>query len=182
MGRSAAGVNAIRLQPGDEVAGMDVIDDPDADLLVVTERGYGKRTPLEEYSAQARYGQGVRTLARNEKTGPVIAARTVELGDLLTLITVAGMALRTEVDTISQIGRNTQGVQLMKMAEGDTIASIALFDDDRRREREEAMDAEIASFGEPLPLDGRERASYDGRESDSQEPDSPDNDTELTEP
>jgi hypothetical protein len=77
------------------------------------------------------------------------------------------MALRTEVDTISRIGRNTQGVQLMKMAEGDIIASIALFDDDRRREREEAMDAEIASFGEPLPLDGRERARYDGAGPDS---------------
>jgi DNA gyrase subunit A len=173
MGRSAAGVNAIRLQEDDEIAGMDVIANPAADLLVVTERGYGKRTPLDEYSAQARYGQGVRTLARNEKTGPVIAARTVEPGDLLTLITVAGMALRTEVDNISRIGRNTQGVQLMKMAEGDTIASIALFDDARRREREEAMDAEIASFGEPLPPDGRRPASYDGGG-----PDSPD-DTEL---
>lgn len=142
MGRPAAGVNAIKLRPGDEVAGMDVIRDPEVDLLVVTENGYGKRTPLSEYTRQSRYGLGIRTLAHNQKTGRIVAARVVSPGDHVTFITSGGMALRTRVDDISQIGRNTQGVQLMDLAPGDTITSVALLEEDRRLERERALEAE----------------------------------------
>ncbi len=146
MGRSAAGVNAIKLQGDDEVAGMDAIADPEADLLIVTENGHGKRTPLPEYPTQSRYGMGVRTLAHNDKTGPIIAARTAKPGDHLTLITGGGMALRTQVGNISQMGRNTQGVQLMNLASGDTLASAALLEEDRRVEREKAREAEQAEM------------------------------------
>ena len=142
MGRTAAGVNAIRLVDDDVVAGVDVIEDENLDLLVVTRNAYGKRTPVNEYNTQARYGLGVRTLARNEKTGPVIDARVVRPGDHLTLITANGKALRTDVVNISQIGRNTQGVRLMKLRDGDEVASIALLDQERRVEREEALEAE----------------------------------------
>ncbi len=142
MGRAAGGVSAVRLQPGDIVASMDVITDPDGSLLVVTQNGYGKRTPLIEYPVQSRYGQGIRTLAHNDKTGPVIAARVVKPGDHLTLITAGGMALRTQVDNISSMGRNTRGVQLMNLSDGDVLASVALLHEDRRAEREKAIDAE----------------------------------------
>ncbi len=142
MGRSAAGVNAIKLKDGDRVAGMDVIDDPEDELLVVTKHAYGKRSPVDEYPTQSRYGLGVRTLAHNSKTGPVIAARTVQPGDEVTFITTGGMALRTRVETISLIGRNTQGVQLMNLADEDTLASVALLEEDRRLQREQALQAE----------------------------------------
>jgi len=142
MGRQAAGVNAIRLQQGDAVAGVDVVSDPELELLVVTRKAYGKRTPLREYPQQGRYGLGVRTLARNEKTGPVIDARVVRPTDHLTLITAGGKALRTAVENISLIGRNTQGVRIMRIPKDDFIASIALHDEARRVEREEALAAE----------------------------------------
>ncbi|MBN1310032.1 MAG: DNA gyrase subunit A [Anaerolineae bacterium] len=142
MGRTAAGVNAIRLQGDDVIAGMDVIDDPDATLLVVAEKGYGKRTPISEYRLQSRYGLGIRTLSQQDVTGDIISARVVKPGDHLTLITVHGMTLRTPVDNISQMGRSTRGVQLMKLAPGDLLVSTALLDENRRLEREKALQAE----------------------------------------
>ena len=177
MGRAAAGVNAIKLLPGDEVASMDVIDNPDAELLVVTRNAYGKRTPLSEYPTQSRYGQGVRTLARNEKTGPIVAARVVEPGDHLTLITTGGMALRTSIDNISCIGRNTQGVQLMDLAPGDTIASIALLDAERRLEREKALQAEQAQLEQSTFLAG---SGSDGTSSEAEEEAAGDEEDETT--
>jgi DNA gyrase subunit A len=142
VGRTAQGVNAIRLQKNDVIAGVDVIADPEMELLVVTRKGYGKRTPLGEYPQQLRYGLGVRTLARNEKTGPVLDARVVKPSDHLTLITAGGKALRTAAENVSLIGRNTQGVRIMKVPKDDYIASIALHDEARRVEREEALAAE----------------------------------------
>jgi DNA gyrase subunit A len=156
MGRSAAGVNAIRLRNNDAVAGMDVISDPQGEFLVITQNAIGKRTPLTDYRLQSRYGMGVRTLAHNNKTGPVIAARTIRPGDHVTFITVNGMALRTPVETISLMGRNTQGVQLMNLAEGDTLASVALLEEDRRVQRAEALRAsheelQIVSYEQYAP-------------------------------
>jgi DNA gyrase subunit A len=148
MGRTAAGVNAIRLQDDDAITGMEAISDPAANFLIVTEFGYGKRTPLSEYGRQARYGQGIRTLARNEKTGKVIEARIVETGDEITLITVNGMTLRTWADDISQIGRSTQGVQLMKIPRGDSIASVALIDFDRHEERLRKLEEQATAMKE----------------------------------
>jgi DNA gyrase subunit A len=146
MGRTAAGVNAIRLRGDDVIAGMDVIEDPDDELLIVSENAYGKRTPLNEYNTQGRYGLGVRTLARNEKTGSVIAARTVQPGDHVTFITRSGQALRTPIDGISRIGRNTQGVQLMNLPDGGKLASVALLEEDRRLERQKALEEERAQL------------------------------------
>jgi DNA gyrase subunit A len=157
MGRTAAGVNAIKLREGDVIAGVAAISDPDAHLLVVTQNAYGKRTHLSEYPTQSRYGLGVRTLAHNDKTGPIIAARVVKPGDHLTLITSGGKALRTTVDEITTIGRSTQGVQLMNLAESDTLVSIALLDRDRRAEREKALQAETREMVEASPqMDAQE--------------------------
>lgn len=139
MGRSAAGVNAIKLKDDDLIAGVAAINNPDATVLIVTENGFGKRTPVTDYPVQSRYGLGVRTLAYNDKTGSIIAAREVQDGDHLTLLTTGGKALRTTVENISLMGRNTQGVQLMDLEEGDTIASIALLDEGRRLQREQEL-------------------------------------------
>ena len=126
VGRMALGVMAIRLEEGDHVAAMDVIR-PGSDLLVVTSKGYGKRTPLTQYSTQRRYGKGVRTLdARKlDQTGPIADAWVVQPGDAVTLISAEGMVIRVRVEEISQIGRNTRGVRLMELQEGDQVASIA---------------------------------------------------------
>ncbi|NOZ05621.1 MAG: DNA gyrase subunit A, partial [Chloroflexi bacterium] len=126
MGRNAAGVNAIRLQKGDCVAGVDLVQD-DADILVVTLNGYGKRTPLRAYGRQSRYGKGVRTLSAKGMpvTGPVVDARVVRPEDEIMFISASGMVLRTAVRNISRIGRATKGVKLMNMRDNDHIVSIA---------------------------------------------------------
>jgi len=133
LGRQAGGVNAIRLREGDAVAGMDVIDPGDADLLVVTARAFGKRTALDEYPRHSRYGGGVRTLARNDRTGPIVAARCIHPDDDITLITTGGIGLRTQLESIRQTGRSTQGVQLMHLSADDTVASIAIMEEQRER-------------------------------------------------
>jgi DNA gyrase subunit A len=131
MGRAAGGVNAIRLQENDLVAGMDVIDtEVHTHLLVVTRNGFGKRTPLDQYSAQGRFGLGSRTLARNEKTGPIVAARTINEEDQIMLMTRAGIVLRTDLQSIRETGRSTQGVILMDLADSDEVVGIALLKDE----------------------------------------------------
>lgn len=125
MGRSAAGVSAIRLRSNDRIAGLDIVD-PQADLLIVTDKGYAKRTPLHEYSPQRRYGTGIRTLARNRKTGGIIATRVVLASGDLTLISREGMMLRTAIKEISRQGRATQGVRVMSLKGDDVVASVAV--------------------------------------------------------
>jgi DNA gyrase subunit A len=127
MGRVAGGVMAVKLEKGDQVAAMDVVR-PNADLLVVTEKGFGKRTPLKLYPLQSRYGKGVRTLdvQRHKETGKIVAARVVDKTDEVTLISAKGMVLRTWVDNISQQGRSTLGVRVMRLKKGDSVASLAL--------------------------------------------------------
>ncbi len=132
MGRTAAGVYAIRLKEGDCVAGMDVIEDPSLDLMVITENGYGKRTPLEAYRRISRYGVGVRNLAKSDKPGRVIEARVVAPGDEIALITAGGRALRTTVDAIPHRGRATLGVHLMNLSPGESLVSVALLNSGRQ--------------------------------------------------
>lgn len=126
MGRTAAGVNAMRLDDWDYIAGADVVT-PDDDLMVLTEKGYGKRTALDEYRQQNRYGQGVRAMILEpERTGKIIGARVVTSGDEITCISSNGIILRTSSDFISKQGRTTQGVRVMDLREGDTVASVAV--------------------------------------------------------
>jgi DNA gyrase subunit A len=126
MGRTAAGVGAMRLRGNDEICGMDIVE-PEAYLLVVTEKGYAKRTHLSEYNLQRRNGGGVRTLSKDTRhTGQVVSARVVtEEGDL-TLISRDGMMLRTPIKDISQQGRATRGVRVMNTKSGDVVASVAV--------------------------------------------------------
>ncbi|MDW8319636.1 MAG: DNA gyrase subunit A, partial [Anaerolineae bacterium] len=126
MGRTAAGVMAIKLRADDRVTGFDVVT-PDSDLLVVTAKGWGKRTPLAEYPAKGRYTQGVHTVDvhKLEQIGPVITGRVVQPKDQITLITSAGMVIRLRVSDISRLGRATRGVRLVNLANGDVVTACA---------------------------------------------------------
>ena len=128
MGRVATGVRGIRLREDDVVVGMVVVRhdvEEDATLLVVSEHGRGKRTNVDEYRLQGRGGQGVINFRVNDVTGKVIAINAVYPGDELVLITRKGIVNRQKVSGIRVIGRNTQGVIVMRMDEGDTIVDVA---------------------------------------------------------
>jgi DNA gyrase subunit A len=124
MGRPAAGVRGIDLYQGDFVVGLAIVV-PDATLLVAGENGIGKRTPFEEYRVQSRGGKGIITMKTGEKTGGVVGALTVRDNDEIMLITVKGQMVRTFVRDIREAGRNTQGVKLINLEEGDKLQAIA---------------------------------------------------------
>jgi DNA gyrase subunit A len=126
MGRPAAGVNAIKLDEGDTVAGMDVVEAGDTHVLVVTANGYGKRTELTEYRMQGRYGSGIRTLARDERTGAIIGMRCINPVDDILLITRNSIVLRTRLEQIRETGRSAIGVRVMDLNDGDVIVGIAI--------------------------------------------------------
>ncbi len=130
MGRAAAGVNAIRLSKWDRVAGFDVVT-LDDDLLLITENGYGKRTSLEDYRTQGRYGQGVRAMRLLDKSGKIVSARVVSPDDEVTIISGNGLILRTSINTISQQGRDSQGVRVMDLKDDDAVASVAILREER---------------------------------------------------
>lgn len=125
MGRIARGVKGIKLREGDEVVGMDTIK-RDSEILTVTAGGYGKRTKVEEYTTHHRGAMGVINLRVTEKTGEVIGLKVVRDGQELMLISTNGIIIRTGLDKISVIGRASQGVIIMKTAEEDKVASMAI--------------------------------------------------------
>jgi DNA gyrase subunit A len=147
MGRTAAGVNAMRLDDWDNIAGADAIDpNQDERLLIITEKGYGKQTPVDDYRRQNRYGQGVRAMVLDPKrTGRIVSSRVVTKGDEVTCISSNGIMLRTAVDAISVQGRITQGVRVMDLRDGDTVASVAVIREGRlsRVEEKEEEEAEL---------------------------------------
>ena len=124
MGRPAAGVRGIRLYKGDEVVALSVVV-PDARLLVAGENGIGKRTPFDEYRVQSRGGKGIITMKTTDRTGGVVGALTVRDDDEIMLITAAGQMVRTFVRDIREAGRNTQGVKLINLEQGDKLQAIA---------------------------------------------------------
>jgi DNA gyrase subunit A len=124
MGRTAAGVRGITLQPGDELVGMEILL-PGATILTVTEKGYGKRTPLEAYRLQRRGGQGVITIRTTPRNGQVVGVAQVVDDDQVMLITDGGKVLRSPVSGISTMGRATQGVRLMDLAPNEKLVSMA---------------------------------------------------------
>lgn len=127
MGRPAGGVNAIKLMEGDIVTGMDVIDNEEhTHILVVTSNGYGKRTQIKQYSRQSRYGLGSLTLKRNEKTGYLVAMRAIKASDEIMIISRNGIIIRTDLESIRESNRSTQGVRLMNLGNGDEVVGIAI--------------------------------------------------------
>jgi DNA gyrase subunit A len=124
MGRHVGGVRGIKLRAGDEVVGMEVVR-PNATLLTVCERGYGKRTALDEYPTQSRGGQGVITIKTSERNGEVIGIHEVLDGEELIMITQKGITIRTKIDEIRTISRATQGVKIINLDEGDRLVRVA---------------------------------------------------------
>ena len=144
MGRVAGGVKGIELDKGDEVIGMVVIR-RDATLLVVSEKGFGKRSELSDYRVQKRGGKGIITLKKTDKTGAIVALKEVQPDDELMLITRHGVIIRMPVEGIRVIGRNTQGVKVMNLDSGDAVVDVARV----VNEDEEGAEAEAATGAEP---------------------------------
>ncbi|MBD3271481.1 MAG: DNA gyrase subunit A, partial [Elusimicrobia bacterium] len=124
IGRSGKGVRGIRLGKGDEVVGMEVVNAKDC-VLTATENGYGKRTQVDQYRLQSRGGKGVINIKATQRNGNVISVRRVKEDDDLMLMTIQGQIVRQPVKDISEIGRNTQGVRLVKLNQEDRLAAIA---------------------------------------------------------
>ncbi|MEN6424423.1 MAG: DNA gyrase subunit A, partial [Phycisphaerales bacterium] len=122
MGRASRGVRGIKVRPDDEVVGM-VIPDEKAALFTVCEMGYGKRTGVENYRSQTRGGVGLKNIKTSDRNGKVVSLKSVLPGDDLMLITANGMIIRTGLDEIRSIGRNTQGVRLIKLKEDDKLVA-----------------------------------------------------------
>ena len=126
MGRNASGVRGISLaSPDDEVVGMVAVNDMDANILVVSKNGYGKRSALDDYRITNRGGKGVKTISITEKTGHLVALKSVSDADDLMIINKSGIAIRMEVAGLRVMGRATQGVRLINLKENDNIAAIA---------------------------------------------------------
>jgi DNA gyrase subunit A len=123
MGRNASGVRGIRLNDKDEVVGMEV-SLSDGYLLTVSEKGYGKRSEINEYRLTNRGGSGVISMNMNDKTGNVVGIKTVKNDDEILLVSEKGVAIRVPVNEISIMGRNTQGVRIMKLNEGDKVSLV----------------------------------------------------------
>ena len=124
MGRTAGGVRGMGLREGDAVVGMEILS-PGAKILTVTENGYGKRTPLEDYRLQRRGGQGIITIRTTQRNGPVVSIAQVVDDDEVMLITDGGKVLRARVSGISTMGRATQGVRIMNLGEGESLVAMA---------------------------------------------------------
>ena len=132
MGRIAVGVRGIRLRDGDDVVGA-ARADADKTVLSITERGFGKRTPVEEYRITNRGGLGIRNYMVTEKTGPIVGIKVVDGTEDLLLVTAAGILIRTPVENIRVAGRATQGVIVMRFKEeGDRVISMALADHEEK--------------------------------------------------
>jgi DNA gyrase subunit A len=126
MGRAATGVRGAALDNDDDaVIGMVAVARPDAELLVVTEKGFGKRTPIGDYRLTARGTRGVLTLRTTDKNGPIVAIKEVVNADELMIITKGGVLIRVPVSGVSEQGRATQGVRLIRVEEGDEVAAVA---------------------------------------------------------
>jgi DNA gyrase subunit A len=124
MGRTARGVRGISLRKGDEVVGMDVLSG-DAPVLTVTERGYGKRSALDEYRVQSRGGAGIITIKTSDRNGPVVGIRQVTDVDDLMIVTDGGKVIRSRAKEVPVIGRNTQGVRLISLDKNERLVSVA---------------------------------------------------------
>ena len=137
MGRSAMGVRGMRLRPKDEVVGMDVVTDPKQKLLVVSANGYGKATLVSNFPQHKRGGVGIKVAAVTAKTGAIVAVHTLDQGAKeIIVMSTKGQAIKVAMKEIPTLGRATQGVRIMKMSDGDAVASIGIVlpDDEEKSE------------------------------------------------
>ena len=113
---------------------------PGTELFVITEKGYGKRTPMSEYPTHHRGGQGVFTITMTQKKGLLTGMKVVEPGDELMIISEEGVVIRTPVEDISQLGRSTQGVHVMNVAEGDKVCAVAISTESSKDKADKSID------------------------------------------
>jgi DNA gyrase subunit A len=163
MGRNSAGVKGIELDDDDRVVGMAVSDPQRSEVLAICERGYGKRTPLEEFRQQKRGGKGIILIDASERNGPVVGIAMVRPEDDLVLMTDQGQTLRTSTEQVRSTGRNAQGVRVMNVAENERVVAIETIE-----EREDTGDSIAPPSGaegesDAPPADG----AHDGDADDS---------------
>lgn len=139
MGRDTMGVRGMTVAPGVRVLGMEIAK-PNTELFVITEKGFGKRTPIEEYPTHHRGGQGVFTITMTEKKGLLSAMKIVRATDELMIISEDGVVVRTPVVGISQLGRSTQGVCVMKAGDGDKVTAVAISTSGKKRKAPKTVD------------------------------------------
>jgi DNA gyrase subunit A len=143
MGRVSRGVRGIRLRTGDQVIGMDIVEN-ESFIFVISEFGYGKRTKVNQFTAHKRGGVGIRSAIVNKKTGPLIGVKSLAGADQeVIIISANGQTIRLGLKNIPQLGRATQGVRIMRLNEGDKVVSLALVE--KLEEPEEDADAEAAA-------------------------------------
>ena len=141
MGRSATGVRGVNLRPGDQVVGASVITDQD-EVLIITEKGYGKRTRADEYPTKGRGGKGIKTANVVDKNGPLAGLMTVKGDEDLMIITNTGVMIRTSVANISQTGRSTMGVKVMRLDQDAQIVTFTTVQADEKDESETETESE----------------------------------------
>lgn len=155
MGRGARGVKAMTLRPDDFVVGMELARDAQ-DVLVITEKGFGKRTPMTEFRSQSRGGKGLIASKVTERVGQIVAMRIVDVDDDIMIMTESGIVIRTDSQYISRVGRNTQGVKVIRIEEGDRVATVAKLKREETDEMEE--DTNLVSEENEIVSDASEEA------------------------
>jgi DNA gyrase subunit A len=155
MGRSATGVRGVTRAKGDKVIEMVAVKRLDQNLLIVSENGYGKRSQVNDFRLTKRGGKGVILMNTTDKVGKVVAMKEVGDGDDIMVMTEGGMAIRQHVAEIRVLGRNTQGVRLIRLNDGDRITGIAVVPtEDERAEGEAPVDGEVPPVDGETPPDG----------------------------
>jgi DNA gyrase subunit A len=178
MGRTASGVRGIRLANAeDRVVGIATISNPEQSLLVVSQKGYGKRTTIDQYRITKRGGKGVRTLNVTEKTGLLVGILDVDNTDDLMIINKSGVIIRLAVSTLRTIGRVSQGVRLIKLSETDEISSIAKIKNIDEEEAE-VTEEEAAALAAILAGDEEAEELEDVIEEEEEEDETEDDESE----
>lgn len=137
MGRAARGVRGVRLRPNDSVVGMDIVSSDDQTLLVISEKGFGKKTKVANFPSHKRGGVGIKAAVVTAKTGPIISVQSIEpsMTEAI-LVSKNGQTIRLSLDSIKLLGRTTQGVTIMRLANGDAVSSIGLMEDSTREDEQ----------------------------------------------
>lgn len=151
MGRKTQGVRGISLGSDEVVVGMVIIENDEKDILAISANGYGKRTNLDDYRVQSRGGKGIITMKTTKKTGDLVSIKGVLPTDDLMIVTTSGILIRITVDGISTMGRNTQGVRLIKINSDDAIADVTRIVEDRD---DDEADDPSATASQDVPVDG----------------------------
>ncbi len=165
MGRAAGGVRAIKLEKGDKVIGAVVLRRAGTSILVATEDGYGKRSATDDYRVQSRGGKGIITMKTNEKTGRMVAIKEVAETDDVVIVTANGIILRQHASEIRLAGRNTQGVRLIKLVEGDKVSDVAAVPAEEE-EPTNGAGTTTPPGGEKAKSDGDQQSLFEGEDSE----------------